>query len=148
MKRLADNRRARHDYDILEEYEAGLVLQGWEVKSTRAGRAQLTDGHVIVKHGELFLLNSYISPLPTTSTHFSPAPNRTRKLLLNKKEIRRLIGKSRQSGFSIIPLNLHLTRGKIKTTIALAKGKKRHDKRHAIQERDWKRQQERLLKRQ
>lgn len=147
MKPLADNRRAFFNYEILEKYESGLVLQGWEVKSIRAGRAQIAEGHVVVFRGELFLLNCHISPLSTASTHIEPDPTRRRKLLLNKNEIRRLIGKSREKGFALIPLDLHLTKGKIKTTVGLGRGKKVHDKRRAIEDREWKRQLKRQLKR-
>lgn len=146
MKPLADNRRASFNYELLEKYESGLVLNGWEVKAIRAGRAQIVDAHVVVSGGELFLLNCHISPLPTASTHVVPDPTRRRKLLLNKKEISRLIGRSREKGFSLIPLDLHLTRGKIKTTVALGKGKKLHDKRRAIEEREWQRQQKRVFR--
>ncbi len=146
MTILVKNRRARHDYEILETYEAGLVLQGWEVKSLRAGRGQLLDSHVVLSKGELFLLNSHFTPLVSTSSHVLPNPSRSRKLLMHKKECERLIGKIKESGLSVIPLDLHLLRGKVKVNIAVARGKKQHDKRRDIEERDWKRQQGRLLK--
>ena len=146
MKPLADNRRARHDYQILETYQAGLMLQGWEVKSVRAGRAQIGDGHVVVTRGELFLINCHFTPLQTASTHVQAEPSRSRKLLLSRNEIRRLIGKIKEAGLTLVPLNLHLSRGKIKADIAVARGKKQYDKRRALEERDWKRQQGRILR--
>lgn len=146
MKYLAENRRARHDYLILETYEAGLVLQGWEVKSARNGRAQIGDGHVVVTRGELFLINCHFTPLQTASTHIQPEAARSRKLLLSRREIRRLIGKIKEAGLALVPLNLHLSRGKIKTDIAVARGKKQFDKRRTLEEREWKRKQGRLLR--
>lgn len=146
MKILTDNRRARHKYEILEKAEAGLVLEGWEVKSIRAGRVQIGDAHVTLSRGEFFLINAHITPLLSASTHVSPDAMRSRKLLLKSKEIQRLIGKTQEKGLTLIPLNLHLTRGKIKADIALARGKKLYDKRRTIQEREWKRQQGRILR--
>lgn len=146
MKVLADNRRAGMQYELLEKYEAGLVLEGWEVKAIRAGRAQIRDGHIVVTRGEFFLINCHISPLANASTHITPDPGRRRKLLLHKKEMRRLIGKTRERGLALIPLNLHLARGKIKTAISLGRGKKLHDKRRDIEEREWKRKQGRVLR--
>jgi SsrA-binding protein len=143
---IVQNRRAVHDYSIEERFEAGLELQGWEVKSVRAGRAQLNEAYVIVKDAELYLLNSHIGTLPTTSTHEHADPTRTRKLLMHGAEIRRLIGKVERAGYALIPLDLHFTRGRIKLALGLAKGKRQFEKRDAEQERDWKRQQSRLLK--
>ena len=146
MKMLTDNRSARHKYEILETVEAGLVLDGWEVKAIRGGRVQINDGHVVLTRGEFFLINCHIMPLATVSTHIKPEPERSRKLLLHQREISRFIGKTREKGFTLIPLNLHLRHGKIKADIALARGRKQHDKRRVIEERDWKRQQGRILR--
>ena len=143
---IVQNRRAVHDYSIEERFEAGLSLQGWEVKSTRAGQCQLNEAYVIVKEGELFLLNAHISTLPTTSTHEHADPTRTRKLLMHTAEIRRLIGKVERAGYTLVPLDLHFARGRVKLAVGLAKGKRQFEKRDAEQERDWKRQQQRLLK--
>jgi SsrA-binding protein len=143
---IVENRKASHDYFIEERYEAGLALEGWEVKAIRAGRAQIADGYVMVRGGELFLIGSHVSPLPTVSTHFVPDPTRTRKLLMKADEIRRLIGKVEQRGYSLIPLNLHYAKGRIKLDIALARGKLKHDKRADVREKDWKREQQRLLR--
>lgn len=145
-KRLCENRRARHDYEILETFTAGLVLQGWEVKSVRGGRAQISESYVVPARGEFFLLNSHFSPLISASTHVEADPSRNRKLLLTAREIRRLLGRVREAGLTLVPLNMHLSRGKIKLHIGLARGKKRHDKRHAKQKHDWNRQQQRILK--
>ena len=143
---IIQNRKAGHDYFIEERYEAGLALHGWEVKSIRAGRAQIADGYVIVKGEELFLIGAHISPLPTVSTHFIPDPTRSRKLLLHAEEIRRLIGKVEQRGYTLIPLDLHFTKGRIKIQIALAKGKLKHDKRASEREKEWQREKTRLLR--
>jgi SsrA-binding protein len=143
---IVENRKASHDYFIEERYEAGLALEGWEVKAIRAGRAQIADAYVMVRNGELFLIGSHVSPLPTVSTHFIPDPTRTRKLLMRADEIRRLIGKVEQRGYSLIPLNLHYAKGRIKLDVALAKGKLKHDKRADVREKDWKREQQRLLR--
>jgi SsrA-binding protein len=143
---IVENRKASHDYFIEERYEAGLALEGWEVKAIRAGRAQIADGYVMVRGGELFLIGSHVSPLPTVSTHFVPDPARTRKLLMRADEIRRLIGKVEQRGYSLIPLNLHYSKGRIKLDVALARGKLKHDKRADVREKDWKREQQRLLR--
>ena len=143
---IVENRKAFHDYFIEERYEAGVALEGWEVKAIRAGRAQIADAYVMVKGGELFLIGSHVSPLPTVSTHFVPDPTRTRKLLMRADEIRRLIGKIEQRGYSLIPLNLHYAKGRIKLDVALAKGKLKHDKRADVREKDWKREQQRLLR--
>lgn len=143
---IVQNRRAVHDYSIEERFEAGLELLGWEVKSVRAGRAQLNEAYVIVNGAELYLLNAHIGTLPTTSTHERADPTRTRKLLMHAAEIRRLIGKVERAGYTLVPLDLHFTRGRIKLALGLAKGKRQFEKRDAEQERDWKRQQQRLLK--
>src|ERR1700758_4229463 len=143
---IVQNRRAVHDYSIEERLEAGLELQGWEVKSVRAGRAQLNEAYVIVRDAELYLLNAHIGTLPTTSTHERAEPTRTRRLLMHAAEIRRLIGKVERAGYTLVPLDLHFTRGRIKLALGLAKGKRQFEKRDAEQERDWKRQQNRLLK--
>lgn len=143
---IADNRKARHDYSIEQTFEAGLALTGWEIKSLRAGKAQLAESHVILKNGEAFLLNSHFAPLPTVSTHVQAAPDRTRKLLLHKNELNKLVGAVARKGYAIIPLNLHWKKNKVKIDIALAKGKKLYDKRDAIKSRDWERQKQRLAK--
>ena len=146
LKKLCENRRARHNYEILETVTAGLVLQGWEVKSARQGRAQLNESYVIPARGEFFLLNSHFSAPSHVCTHMPIEAARSRKLLLTAREIRRLIGKSREAGLALIPLNMHLSRGKIKLVVGLARGKKQHDKRQTLQKRDWQRQQQRLMK--
>ena len=143
---IVQNRKAFHDYFVEERYEAGLVLEGWEVKSIRAGRAQINDAYVIVKGGELYLIGAHISPLPTASTHIQPDPTRTRKLLLRAEEIRRLVGKVEQRGYTLIPLDLHFTKGRIKLQIALAQGKLKHDKRASEREKEWQREKGRLLR--
>ena len=143
---IVNNRKAFHDYFIEEKFEAGIVLEGWEVKSIRAGRVQLKEAYVIVKHSELFLLGSHITPLPTASTHIHPDPTRTRKLLLHIEQIRKLIGKVERAGYTLVPLNLHFTRGRIKLEIGLAKGKKQYDKRETEKERDWEREKARLMR--
>lgn len=143
---ITDNRKARHDYTIEHTFEAGLALTGWEIKSLRAGKAQLAESHVILKNGEAFLLNSHFSPLPTTSTHVQAIPDRTRKLLLHKKELDKLIGAVARKGYAIVPLNLHWKKNKVKIDIALARGKKQFDKRETIKQRDWKRQKQKLAK--
>jgi SsrA-binding protein len=143
---IVHNRKASHDYFIEERYEAGIALEGWEVKAIRAGRAQIADAYVMVRGGELFLIGSHVSPLPTVSTHFVPDPTRTRKLLMRADEIRRLIGKVEQRGYSLIPLNLHYAKGRIKLDVALARGKLKHDKRADVRERDWNREKQRLLR--
>lgn len=143
---IAENRRARHDYFIEEQYEAGIALEGWEVKSLRAGRAQLSESYVVIKQGEAWLLGAHISPLPTASTHIRPDPIRTRRLLLHRAEINKLIGATERRGYTLVPLDLHWTRGRAKLRVGLAKGKKQHDKRAAEKERDWQREKQRLLK--
>ena len=143
---IVDNKKAFHDYFIEERYEAGMALEGWEVKAIRAGRVQLKEAYVIVNSEEIFLFGSHISPLPTASTHIHPDPVRTRKLLLNAEEIKRLIGKVERSGYTLMPLNLHYTRGRIKCEIGLAKGKKQHDKRETEKQRDWEREKQTIMK--
>ena len=144
--RIADNKKASYNYAVEERHEAGMVLQGWEVKALREGKVQLTDGYVVIREGELFLIGCQINPLKTASTHVSPDSVRTKKLLLKKDEIRRLIGKVEQKGFTLVPLNLHWKSGKVKCEIALAKGKGEHDKRDTIKEREGKREVERAMK--
>ncbi len=144
--RIADNKKARYDYFVEERFEAGMVLEGWEVKAARAGKVQLTDGYVVIRNGELFLIGCQINPLNTASTHVNPDHVRTKKLLLHKLEIERLIGKVEQRGFTLVPLNLHWKTGRIKCDIALAKGKAEHDKRDTIKEREGKREVERAMK--
>ena len=143
---IVQNRKAGHDYSIEERFEAGLALEGWEVKSVRAGRAQLNEAYVIVRDAELYLLNSHIGTLSTTSTHERADPTRTRKLLMHAAEIRRLIGKVERAGYTLVPLDLHFARGRVKLAIGLAKGKRQFEKRDVEQKRDWKREQSRLLK--
>lgn len=143
---IVENRKAFHDYFIEERYEAGIALEGWEVKAIRAGRSQLKEAYVVVRDGELFLIGAHVSPLPAASTHVKPDPTRTRKLLLHAAEIRRLIGKVEQAGYTLVPLNLHYAKGRIKVEIGLARGKKQYDKRAAERERDWKREKQRLLR--
>jgi len=143
---IVDNKKAFFDYFVEERFEAGLVLEGWEVKSVRAGRVQLKESYVVVKHGEIALIGAHISPLPTASTHVKPDPTRTRKLLLHRKEINTLIGKVERAGYTLVPLNMHFQKGRIKIEIGLAKGKKQHDKRAVAAERDWNRDKQRLLR--
>ncbi len=144
--RLAENRKATHDYFIEERFEAGLALMGWEVKAIRAGRSQLKEAYVVVRSGEVFLIGCHISPLTSASTHVLPDPTRTRKLLLHAEEISTLIGKVERAGYTLVPLDLHLTRGRVKLTIGLAKGKKQHDKRATERDREWERQKQRLMR--
>jgi SsrA-binding protein len=143
---IVENRKALHDYFIEERYEAGLELQGWEVKAIRAGRAQIKEAYVMVRGEEIFLIGAHISPLAAASTHVQADPVRTRKLLLHAEEIRRLIGKVDRAGYTLVPLDLHYVRGRIKINVGLAKGKKQHDKRAAEREKEWKREQQRLLR--
>lgn len=143
---IADNRKARHDYNIEQVFEAGIALMGWEIKSLRAGKAQIVDGHVILKNGEAFLLNTNFMPLLTASTHVNAVANRTRKLLLHKSELDKLIGGVARKGYTVVPLNLHWKKNKVKVDIALATGKKQYDKRESLKQRDWERQKQRLAK--
>jgi SsrA-binding protein len=143
---IVDNKKAYHDYFVEEKFEAGIALEGWEVKAIRAGRAQLKESYVIVKDGEIVLFGAHVSPLSTASTHVRADPTRTRKLLLHRDEISRLVGKVERAGYTLVPLNLHYSRGRVKLDVGLAKGKKQHDKRQAIKERDWNREQRRLMR--
>src|SRR4051794_39924682 len=143
---IVENKKAFHDYFIEERYEAGIALEGWEAKAIRAGRAQLKEAYVIVNNGEVFLVGAHVSPLATASTHIQPDPTRTRKLLLNAGEIDKLIGAVERAGYTLVPLDMHYTRGRIKLEVGLAKGKKQHDKREAEKDRDWKREQQRLMR--
>jgi len=143
---IVDNKKAFHDYFIEERFEAGMSLEGWEVKSIRAGRAQIKEAYVTIRRGEVFLFGAHISPLPTASTHINPDPVRTRKLLLNAEEIKKLIGKVERAGYTLMPLNLHYQRGRIKCEIGLAKGKKQHDKRDTERSRDADRELAKALK--
>jgi SsrA-binding protein len=143
---IAENKKAFFDYFIEERYEAGLVLQGWEVKAIRAGRAQLKEGYVVLQKGAFFLIGSHISALPEASTHVTPDPVRSRKLLLHEEEIKKLVGKVEQRGYTLVPLNLHYKGGLIKLDIGLAKGKKQHDKRDADRARDEKREAQQAMK--
>jgi SsrA-binding protein len=144
--RIADNKKAAYNYFFEERFEAGMVLEGWEVKAIREGKVQLTDGYVVIRDGELFIIGCQINPLRTASTHVRTDAVRTRKLLLHKDEIRRLIGKVEQKGYTLVPINLHWKAGKVKCEIALAKGKAEHDKRDTIKEREGKREVERAMK--
>ena len=146
MPAIAENRRARFEYHIEERFEAGLVLQGWEVKAIRAGQVQLTDGYVVIRDGELYLIGLRINALRSASTHVLPEPDRTKKLLMKKDEIRRLVGKVEQKGFTLVPLDLHYKGGRVKVEIALAKGKALHDKRETEKKRDWEREMGRLMR--
>jgi SsrA-binding protein len=143
---IAENRRARYDYHVEERYEAGMVLAGWEIKAIRAGQVQLTDGYVLIKDGELYLIGCRINALRSASTHVSPEADRTKKLLMHKAEIRRLVGKVEQKGFTLVPMNLHYKGGRVKAEIALAKGKAEHDKRNATKDREWEREKGRLMR--
>ena len=143
---IALNRRASHDYFIEERFEAGLVLLGWEVKSLRAGRVQIDQSYILLKQGEAWLLGAIITPLLTASTHIHPDPTRTRKLLLHARELNKLIGQVERKGYTLIPLSLYWKQNRIKLAIGLAKGKKQHDKRRDIKERDWQREKARLFK--
>lgn len=143
---IAENRRARFEYHIEEQFEAGVVLEGWEVKAIRAGQVQLTDGYVMIRDGELFLIGCRINALRAASTHVQPQADRTKKLLMKKDQIRRLVGKVEQKGFTLVPLNLHYKAGLVKAEIALAKGKAEHDKRQTTKEREWNREKGRLMR--
>lgn len=143
---IVQNKKAFHDYFIEERFEAGIALEGWEVKAVRAGRAQVKEAYVMIRNNEIFLIGCHISPLPTASTHVRPDPTRTRKLLLHAEEIKKLIGSVERAGYTLVPLDLHFTRGRIKLEIGLAKGKKQHDKREAEKQREWAREKQRLIK--
>ena len=143
---IAENRKAHFNYHIEERFEAGVVLEGWEVKAIRDGQVQMTDGYVVVKDGELFLIGLRINALRSASTHVKPDADRTKKLLMHRSEIQRLIGKTEQKGYTMVPLNLHWKGGRVKAEIALAKGKAEHDKRNTIKDRDWEREKGRLMR--
>jgi SsrA-binding protein len=140
------NKKSKHDYFLEDRFEAGIALEGWEVKSLRAGRVQLRDSYVILKHGEAWLLGCIITPLPTASTHIHPDQTRTRKLLLHKQELRKLIGSIERKGYTLVATAMYWKRGKVKCEIALGKGKKSFDKRETKKDRDWQRQKERIIK--
>ena len=144
--RIADNKKASYNYFFEERFEAGLVLEGWEVKSLREGKVQLTDGYVVIRDGEMFIVGLQINPLRSASTHTTPDSIRTKKLLLHKEQIRRLTGKIEQKGYTLVPINLHWKAGKVKCEVALAKGKAEHDKRDVIKDREGKREVERAMK--
>ncbi|MEO8164378.1 MAG: SsrA-binding protein SmpB [Betaproteobacteria bacterium] len=143
---IVQNKKAFHDYFVEERFEAGVVLEGWEVKSVRAGHVQLKEAYVVVKNEEIHLIGCHITPLAAASTHVQADPTRTRKLLLHAEEIRKLIGKVERAGYTLVPLDLHYTRGRVKIEVGLAKGKKQHDKRQSEKEKDWKREQQRLMR--
>ncbi len=140
------NKKARFDYHLEDRFEAGIALEGWEVKSLRAGRVQLVDSYVIIKNGEAFLLGAIITPLATVSTHYVPEPRRTRKLLLHREELNKLIGAVERKGYTLVALAMYWKRGKCKVEIGLAKGKQAHDKRDSERDRDWQRERGRILK--
>jgi SsrA-binding protein len=144
---IAQNKRARYDYFIEEKLEAGLALQGWEVKSLRAGKAQITEGYVLVKDGEAFLIGAHVTPLRTVSTHIVADPTRTRKLLLHRRELDSLVGAVERKGYTVVPLELYWKQGKVKLAVGIAKGKQSHDKRHTEKDRDWQREKSRLMRR-
>jgi SsrA-binding protein len=143
---IAENRKAFHDYFVEDRFEAGIVLQGWEVKAIRDKRVQLKESYVIVRDGEIWIMGMHVSPLPTASTHIHPDAMRTRKLLLKAEEISKLIGKVEQRGYTLIPINLHYKNGRIKLDFGLARGKKQHDKRDSEREKDWQREHARIMK--
>jgi SsrA-binding protein len=150
-KKTADNsivinKKARHDFFIEESFEAGIALEGWEVKSLRAGRIQIKEAYVTFKDDEAYLFGATISPLPTASTHISPDPTRTRKLLLHRRELDKLSGNVERKGYSVVPLSMHWHKGRAKLNIGLAKGKQSHDKRQTVKQRDWNREKQRILK--
>ncbi|HVY07223.1 MAG TPA: SsrA-binding protein SmpB [Burkholderiales bacterium] len=143
---IVQNKKAFHDYFIEERFEAGIALEGWEVKSIRAGHVQLKEAYVVVKGAEIWIIGAHVTPLNTASTHIHADPTRTRKLLLHAAEIRKLIGKVERAGYTLVPLDMHYVRGRVKLEIGLAKGKKQHDKRDAEKEKDWQREKQRLLR--
>jgi len=143
---IALNKKARHDYFIEDKFEAGIALLGWEVKSLRAGRAQLTESYVLIKNGEAWLLGAHITPLPTASSHIHADPTRTRKLLLHRSELNKLIGAVERKGYTVVALAMYWSHGVVKLEIGLAKGKKQYDKRADLRAKDWQREKERLLK--
>ena len=141
------NKKARHDFFIEDKFEAGIALEGWEVKSLRAGRVQMRDSHVFIKNGEAFMVNTLITPLQTASTHIKPEQNRTRKLLLNRRELDQLTGAVEREGYTIVPIAMYWKHNKVKVEIGLAKGKQQHDKRASLKDKDWAREKQRILKR-
>lgn len=143
---IIDNRKAFHDYFIEDKYEAGLVLEGWEVKAIRAGRGNIKESYVVIRGAEIFIVGMHITPLESASTHIHPDPTRTRKLLLHAEEISKLIGKVERAGYALVPLDLHYNKGRVKATVGLAKGKKQYDKRETEKERDWVREKARLVR--
>ncbi|MGQ0529041.1 MAG: SsrA-binding protein SmpB [Panacagrimonas sp.] len=143
---IAQNRRARHEYFIEDSFEAGIVLMGWEVKSLRDGRAQITEAYVVLKNREAYLIGAHFIPLKQASTHVNPDPTRTRKLLLHERQLSQLVGKVERAGYTIVPLDLHWTRGLAKVQIGLAKGKKQHDKRADEKDKDWAREKGRIMR--
>ncbi len=143
---IVQNKKASHDFFIEERFEAGIALEGWEVKAIRAGHVQIKEAYVIVRDEEIFLIGCHVTPLTAASTHVQADPVRTRKLLMHAEEIRKLIGKVERAGYTMVPLDLHYTRGRVKLEIGLAKGKKQHDKRDAERDKDWKREQQRLMR--
>ncbi len=143
---IIDNRKAFHDYFIEDRYEAGLVLEGWEVKGIRAGRANIKESYVVIRGAEIFIVGMHITPLESTSTHINPDPTRTRKLLLHTEEIDKLVGKVERAGYALVPLDLHYVKGRVKISVGLAKGKKQFDKRETEKERDWDREKARLIR--
>ncbi|MGB0127459.1 MAG: SsrA-binding protein SmpB [Rhodocyclaceae bacterium] len=143
---IVDNKKAFHDYFVEDRFEAGMALDGWEVKAIRAGRVQIKEAYVVLKGAEVFVIGMHVSALPTASTHVNPDPLRTRKLLLHAEEIRKLIGKVERAGYALVPLNLHYAKGRIKLEIGLAKGKKQYDKREAEKQKDWQREKQRLVR--
>jgi SsrA-binding protein len=145
-KTIALNKKARHDYSIDERFEAGIALEGWEVKSLRAGKVQIVESYILLKDGEAYLFGALITPLPTASTHISPDPQRSRKLLLHRQELNRVIGAVERKGFTLVPTALYWKNGKVKLEFGIARGKKAHDKRETEKERDWQRQKSRLLR--
>ena len=143
---IAQNKKAFHDYFIEEKYEAGIVLEGWEVKAIRDNRANIKEAYVIIQHGEVYLIGCHVTPLGAASTHIRPDAIRTRKILLHNEEIAKLIGKVERAGYTLVPLDLHFKDGRVKVQIGLAKGKKQYDKRDAEKERDWERERGRIVR--
>ena len=143
---IAQNKKARHEYFIQENYEAGIALEGWEVKSLRAGRISLVESYVTLKEGEAFLFGAHITPLPTASTHIQPDPLRTRRLLMHRRELDRLIGMVERKGYTLVPLAVYWKNSRVKLDIGLGKGKKLHDKRATDKDRDWQRDKQRIMK--
>ncbi|HEX9178766.1 MAG TPA: SsrA-binding protein SmpB [Burkholderiales bacterium] len=143
---IVQNKKAFHDYFIEERYEAGIALEGWEVKAIRDGKVQIKEAYVVVKDEEVWLMGAHITPLITASTHVQPDPTRSRRLLLHAEEIRRLIGKTERAGYTLVPLDLHYKGGRIKIEVGLARGKKQHDKRETEKQREWEREKQRLMR--